>query len=1087
MPTNNFKVGEMLNRRTPNSKTWINFDGSFTTEIHSGIVHYQDENGNLQNINTDLYDEADFDQIDFPVAKDGDSLFYEAQVRAVSDKKKNRLDREKFDFQGLKVPFDCKIPRNIKRGYSIGKGKSKLSFIPVGASSSKGYVEGNKITYPNVWPDTDVVLEMLPTGIKETIILKTNKAPFYFSFEVQGNLEGEMKIEPPWLLDAEGTKRDVVQGVSEVDGKILLNLAADVTGLVYPIEVDPTVTISGSGLIIDTFIDQQSPNLTYSYDSYMFLRKYVIYAQDRQILIKFDLSSIPNGAQIQKSEVNLYIDGTVSSGNPGLIMYVDSKRMTTDINAGSNWTNSSGKVSNSYATTPLSLDNYVGYMNFDVTGIIGDYVAGLYPNYGINLSPNAINSNISGYGGYANVISNDYADVSRRPYLSVTYNQPPTAPTVTAPNGGETWNSLETITWDAATDQDDPSSLAQIFNNTNDGNDYFYNAGEVASQSFTIDKDYGYITAVSMTMTGTGKFKVYLTNAVNDQPGSTIYAQSQEITITANSNTTLVQVPLLKFPIGTKLCIKTVFISGDVNSLGPRRNSNGSYSGGKYYLAGTLKTGVTVFSVYFTENTPQNMLQYQIQLSTDNGGNWKNIVALTNPGVTSYPYDFINEAESSLCLVRIRAYDGSAYGPWDQSDGVFTIVHNQAPTAPTNLNPNGITIDRAEGQRFSWKYNDPNSNDSQSKFDLQWRLQGAMTWNDVTQVTINEFWDFVANTFPRGTIEWRVRTYDQAGLSSPYSNIATFLAGDKPAMPTIVLPGSTVAVANPAVQWSSDGQTGFLLTVKNSSGTTVFSKERTSTNKAETITYSLENQQNYTIELKIKNADGLYSDPAVLNISVSYTPPAIPDIETVKGNSFVQINITDPIPTGTQPTVLYHEIYKEIDKEFVLIATNIKNEYKDYNVANREVTRYFVRTIGDNDTFSDTITFSESISFSGVWLHVVENPESSVYQFKLDGEGRNSKWGIESAVHHFQGRKRPVIETGEMEEFTVDFSLQILDDAELFALENIVYSQETVCYRDGRGRKAFGVFVDVPLNDEMWKGYSTSLSLMKIDFKEGIE
>ena len=97
MPTQNFKVGEMLNKRTHNSKTWMNFDGSYTTEIHSGIVHYEDVNGNLQNIDTDLQDEADFDQIDFPVAKDGDSLFFAAKDKAEKDKKKNKLNRDNFE------------------------------------------------------------------------------------------------------------------------------------------------------------------------------------------------------------------------------------------------------------------------------------------------------------------------------------------------------------------------------------------------------------------------------------------------------------------------------------------------------------------------------------------------------------------------------------------------------------------------------------------------------------------------------------------------------------------------------------------------------------------------------------------------------------------------------------------------------------------------------------------------------------------------------------------------------------------------------------------------------------------------------
>lgn len=1060
----------MLNRRTVNSKTWMNFDGSYTTEIHSGIVHYVDENGNLQNINTDLYDEADFDQIDFPVAKDGDSLFYEAKARAADDKKKNRLDRDKFDFQGLKVPFDCKIPRNIKRGYSIGKGKSKLSFIPVGASSSKGYVEGNKITYPDVWPDTDVVLEMLPTGIKETIILKTNKTPFDFSFEVQGNLEGEMKIQPPWLQDAEGTKRDVVQGVSDVDGKVLLNLAADASGLVYPIEVDPTVTIQPNGTAgKDTFVSSQDASSNFG----TFTTLHVLNATyKRHALLEFDLSSIPSDSQIQEANLILYFIDITESGSKDFVL----KPITSSWSeTGVTW---STKPSVSSVVSDLTnvYVNTTGLKTFKATNSVQYSVANT--NYGLELSL------ISTTNSQKEFVSSDDVTTSRHPKLTVTYNQPPTAPTVTAPNGGETWNSLHTVEWLPSVDQD-PVSFIQTTSET--GQILVNNVGtSPKGQSFNVNSD-GYITeiefyargAVSQSMIGGlcnvdsyGRYTSELTSQVFTIPDTYGYVK-------------------LTLPQPYKVT-KGQYIGAymKVNGSGSNFYLGGAgtnvYTEGNAFEGGTNHTDKDCYLKISIEGTPQNQLQYQIQLSPDNGSIWKDIVSLTPSGATSANYDFINEPETSLAKVRIRAYDGYIYGPWDESDGVFTIQHNQAPTAPTNLSPSSGTRDRAAVNRLSWQHNDANA-DPQAKFDLQWRVQGAATWNEVTQSTVNQYYDVPANLFPRGTVEWRVRTYDQADLSSPFSVIATFFAGDKPAAPIIVSPGSAVAVANPTVQWSSTGQTGFSLTVKNSTGTTVFYVERNSTNKAETITYSLENQQDYTIELRIKNADGLYSDAAILNITVSYTPPAIPDIETVKGNSYVQINITDPAPTGTQPAVIFHEVYKEINNEFVLIATNVQNEFKDYHTASGEVTRYFVRTQGDNETFSDTITFSESITLKGVWLHVVENPESSVYNFKLDGGGRSSKWGLESAIHHFQGRKRPVIETGEMEEFSIDFSLQIENDPERIALENIVYSQETVCYRDGRGRKAFGIFVDVPLNDESWKGYSTSLTLMKIDFREGIE
>jgi hypothetical protein len=79
-------------------------------------------------------------------------------------------------------------------------------------------------------------------------------------------------------------------------------------------------------------------------------------------------------------------------------------------------------------------------------------------------------------------------------------------------------------------------------------------------------------------------------------------------------------------------------------------------------------------------------LTYNLEYSPDNGGNWYSIA--TGVGGTSYNWSTSALTAGSLYLVRIRAYDGAAYSGYDQSNGVFTIIHNfgkkvigvQAPT-----------------------------------------------------------------------------------------------------------------------------------------------------------------------------------------------------------------------------------------------------------------------------------------------------------------------------------------------------------------------------------------------------------------------
>ncbi|EIJ79107.1 hypothetical protein PB1_16159 [Bacillus methanolicus PB1] len=937
MPTQNFKVGEMLNKRTRNSKTWINFDGSYTTEIYTGPVHFEDENGNLHNINTDLFDEADFDLIDEPVAKEGRERFREARERAREEKRKNKLNRDLYDFQGLKVPFDVKLPRNFKRGYVVGKGQNKLKFKPVGASPARAHIEPDKkncVHYQDAWNDTDVCLEVMPNGVKETIILKSDRAPFSFSFEVDGPLEddltaGNLKLQTAWLEDANGERRDVAQTIRREGDKTFIDLVADVTGLTYPIVIDPTVTVTfdnTSNFHDATVASDINANSNYGFSAAFYVGqesgfKYRTY-------IKFSLSTIPAGAIITDAKLYARLSAYAVSDSPICEMF----RPLAD------WDESIITWNNQppFDATPFgSINLLAGSWNeFNITQVASDWSKGILPNYGIMLKTNPETASHKGF--------DSSESSSNKPYVVITYNMPPTAPTVTSPNGGETWNAQHTIMWNPSTDTE----------------------------------------------------------------------------------------------------------------------------------------------------TAQGSLKYQIQLSTDNGSTWKDIVPLTSAGATSYTYDFTNELETSTAKIRIRAYDGTSYGLWDESNGVFTIQHNQAPTVPTNLSPSGGTPkDRGSVIRLSWQHNDANG-DPQAKFDLQWRLQGAQTWNTVTQVTTNQYWDAPANTFPRGTIEWQVRTYDQASLSSPYSNIQTFFAGDKPANPTIIDPtnGATVPVANPVVQWSSVGQTAYHVKLLDSNNNLLWEIQANSTNKAQTVLFDLQNNTDYKIQVAIKNTDNLWSDFVTSNIHVSYTPPAVPIVTTTKGEGVIIVSIDNPTPSGTEPAVSYNDLYrrKQGETTWIRIATNMADaSFIDYTPASGQVYEYFVRAWGDNGTYSDSLIVGESISFTGVWLHEAANPLETLRQFKFVSD-RSESWQPTAAMMQFAGRRLPVAEYDDTEQCSVSVKLNLLKNSgDREALEKLIRWKNTLCYRDGRGRKMFCHVFELPIEDEFY-GNTVSLKFEEVSYTEEV-
>jgi len=96
-------------------------------------------------------------------------------------------------------------------------------------------------------------------------------------------------------------------------------------------------------------------------------------------------------------------------------------------------------------------------------------------------------------------------------------------------------------------------------------------------------------------------------------------------------------------------------------------------------------------------------------------------------------------------------------------------VLNTAPGSPTSTAPAaGATVASGQVIRHSWEYTDPDANDAQKSFELQYRVAGTTNWTTVTEATANKFWDAPAGLLS-GSIEWRVRVSDTAGATSPYS------------------------------------------------------------------------------------------------------------------------------------------------------------------------------------------------------------------------------------------------------------------------------------------------------------------------------
>lgn len=90
---------------------------------------------------------------------------------------------------------------------------------------------------------------------------------------------------------------------------------------------------------------------------------------------------------------------------------------------------------------------------------------------------------------------------------------------------------------------------------------------------------------------------------------------------------------------------------------------------------------------------------------------------------------------------------------------------NQAPFSPVDLQVNGRVnpVLNADALSFSWTFLDPDTGDRQSAFDLE---IGSASYSRASAESL-----FRLNaSLPEGSYSWRVRTYDVAGASGPFSS-----------------------------------------------------------------------------------------------------------------------------------------------------------------------------------------------------------------------------------------------------------------------------------------------------------------------------
>ena len=167
------------------------------------------------------------------------------------------------------------LPRLGSEALVIQAGKETISVRLVGASGAQaslatapGATQATQVAFADLLPQTDIAYQAEPDGLREFITLKGPGHPTVFTFEVATalkmsladgavvftNAAGEAvgQFTRPWVT-APGAPPVTRWGTLSLDGTRLTMTLPDLSGLAYPIVVDPTYNVSLTGSANDGY------------------------------------------------------------------------------------------------------------------------------------------------------------------------------------------------------------------------------------------------------------------------------------------------------------------------------------------------------------------------------------------------------------------------------------------------------------------------------------------------------------------------------------------------------------------------------------------------------------------------------------------------------------------------------------------------------------------------------------------------------------------------------------------------------------------------------------------------------------------
>lgn len=283
-------------------------------------------------------------------------------------------------------------------------------------------VKGSTVTYAGLWAGADLVYDITPSGVKESIVLATAPAVPSFDFTLRtaglttrtqpdGSVgffatgkdatgRAVFTFPKPFMIDA---RRDAASphGHAYSDKVGLSSTGSDATGTIsltpdqawlaakdrrYPVVLDPTIAVqpdvatAKDAMIVSygaTSNYEGDPRLGVGVDQWGRVRS----------LLAFDLTGIvPAGTPVDAADLSLYWDNNVLGSTSATPVALEARAVTQAWAPSTvTWNSINAAAGDLAGTATYNSGATNSWTSFPVTGTVREWMAGTRPNYGFML------------------------------------------------------------------------------------------------------------------------------------------------------------------------------------------------------------------------------------------------------------------------------------------------------------------------------------------------------------------------------------------------------------------------------------------------------------------------------------------------------------------------------------------------------------------------------------------------------------------------------------------------------------------------------------------------------------------------------